>query len=348
MPSLSARCISAGSLTLAWVLVSTSPLVRAGVKNAVLVPDQTTACFFGGAEASLTFTLAAVEESKLRVTWQLTTLEKRPLAQGEETLPAASRKVQRLRIALKLPLVKAGVILPVMLHVQVAAGPAAKVTAAYEKPLWIFPLDPFAERTQWLKELGISLFDPDGKTSEILTKLGVPFELTRNVAELGDIARGIIVIAEGLSFQDYRELPDVLAKAAARNVPVLCLAPSAGTMALPLGGPSLPTRVSFRQHDAITALDKRFDAAGWGADAGIVAGRIAVKAVDDQVVGEVQQGREGWPWLEIDFAHKGSKLIVCGFGIMQHWDANPTPRFMLAALLEYLQGKNRGTQVKEP
>jgi hypothetical protein len=83
----------------------------------------------------------------------------------------------------------------------------------------------------------------------------------------------------------------------------------------------------------------------------------------------------GWPWLDIDFSKVGSslvessqsrsnspagstevskekeganpdegselpkdgnRLVVCGFGLVDHWDASPSARFFLARLFEEL------------
>ncbi len=55
-----------------------------------------------------------------------------------------------------------------------------------------------------------------------------------------------------------------------------------------------------------------------------------------QVVARVVEGDAGWPWLEVGFSAKRGKLIVCGFGLVKKWDAGPTPRFLLARLLDYM------------
>ena len=106
-------------------------------------------------------------------------------------------------------------------------------TARYEQPLWFFPAHPFAQRAEWLKDLKITLFDPAVTTAPVLKAMEIPFEETRNVAALEELKEGLLLVGEGVSFEDERALPEMLFKAAARGLPVLCLAPAKGTLPLP-------------------------------------------------------------------------------------------------------------------
>jgi hypothetical protein len=75
-------------------------------------------------------------------------------------------------VAIRLPGqdVREGVVLETRLAVSIYAAGKDRPEAAYDKTLWILPENPFVARTQWLKTLKITLFDPQGTTAELLTK----------------------------------------------------------------------------------------------------------------------------------------------------------------------------------
>ena len=54
------------------------------------------------------------------------------------------------------------------------------------------------------------------------------------------------------------------------------------------------------------------------------------------VVGKVDSGDGGWPWIEMNYAERRGKIVICGFGIIEKWAAGPTPRYMFVKLLESL------------
>jgi hypothetical protein len=82
----------------------------------------------------------------------------------------------------------------------------------------------------------------------------------------------------------------------------------------------------------------------------VVASTLALKAEDGAVVAEVGSGADGWPWLEAEYPTRTGRLIVCGFALFgKAWDAGPTPRYLLARLLEVTTPKtdDRDPQQKE-
>lgn len=102
---------------------------------------------------------------------------------------------------------------------------------------------------------------------------------------------------------------ETIVQAAARGVPVLCLAPGEGSIALPgsadAESPS-PAGLSLRREDAIAELDKRLDAIAWPPKGSVAACRLAVKGDRERVVAEVTQERQAWPWIEARYAGKGN------------------------------------------
>jgi hypothetical protein len=47
-------------------------------------------------------------------------------------------------------------------------------------------------------------------------------------------------------------------------------------------------------------------------------------------------GAGGWPWVEIRWS-QGSKLVLCGLGLIGQWDVCPAPQYGFLKLLGYLE-----------
>jgi len=306
-----------------------------------LSPLEAWSAVFGGARSEFHFAVTARKPFRGLAGWSLT-VNGRVIARREEALAVEPAKEGRITIALDIPPVKEGVIVQAVLSLSLYVEDRGQAEASLRKPLWVFSHNPFADRTEWLKELKIHLFDPEGKTRQALEKMGVPFSETGNVESLPDFRDGLVIVGEGVSFEDYRGLPEIMVRAAAGGVPVLCLAPSGGRLVLPGSeGAELPkpAALALRGNDVITELDKRLDALAWPPDGKVVASSLSVRADRGRVVAEVGEGGAAWPWAEARFAEKRGRLLVCGFGLMRAWEAGPSPRFLFARLLEHLTEK---------
>jgi len=293
---------------------------------------------FGRSEVAFHFTVAAAEATSAG--WRLV-IDNRVISRGEANIRPQPGKPATIEAKIAVPPVKAGVIIPATLIVIVAAEGSAAPAATLEKRLWIFSDSPFTDRSEWLKSLDIHLYDPLGKTAERLEKAKVPFRLIGNIEALAEPGENVVLIGEGLSFADYRALPEMMALAAAAGHPVLCLAPAKGSLPIPgAGGVELPApaRIILRHNDIITELDKRLDADAWPAG-DITAANLAISCRDNLASIEVVKDRNNWSWLELAYRHR---LVLCGFGIIARWDDGPTPRFLLARLLEYVSGEPAG------
>ena len=245
-----------------------------------------------------------------------------------------------------VPEVKEGVIIQALLSLSVIQEGTKEALADFEKTIWIFPEDPFANRKKWLKNVKIHLFDPEKKTGELFEKAEIPFEAVQNIDSVTEIANGVVLIGEGVLFKDYRGLSEMMVKTAARGIPVLCLAAADGEMTIPgMGSVDLPcpTSMAFRQSDIITELDKRLDANAWPPDGKVVVSTIMLKGKKGPVIGKIQKGGDEWPWMEMNFGKpvrqaqgRHGRLVMCGFGIIEKWESGPTPRFLFAKILEYI------------
>ena len=284
---------------------------------------------FGGQDAVFHATVAGVPASNGRLTWSFQ-VHGAVAARGEKSGTDAE-------IVLAVPPVKPGVILDARLTVGWQADGASD--ARLEKPLWIFPEDPFLDRQEWLRRLDIRLFDPERTTAGVLEDAGVPFKSVRNPETLGDAEVSIVLVGEGLSFDDYKALPAILTQAAAKGIPVLCLASSSGAFPIPGSNGvegSSPVEVAFRRADIITRMDKRLDATAWPPDGEMVTRNLTLKADRQGVVGEVADAVDGWPWMEARYGHQRTALVLCQFPLVSRWKDGPTPRFLFQNLLEYI------------
>jgi hypothetical protein len=162
------------------------------------------------------------------------------------------------------------------------------------------------------------------------------------------VKEGFILVGEGVSFKDDAGLGETLVRAAARGLPVLCLAPKEGSFPLPGAegaGLPVPVGMELRREEVITRVDKRLDAKAWPPSGSVVASGLTLKAEEGKVVAEAAAGGAGWPWLEVEYADRG-RLAVCGFAVVQRWDATPTPRYFFAGVLKRLAGDEKREPTK--
>ena len=296
--------------------------------------------FFGGAEAVLHVALPADQAATgSRLAWELT-VEQRVIARREQTLAPIDAGQAGCDLRFALPPVKEGVIMPVSLTLALLSAAGRGTPAAtLSRTLWLFPADPFSGRLAALRTQRLRVFDPEGTTRGILGAAGVPHEAVRDPNAIDRQAPGTLVVAPGVSLASHRGLWPLLVGLAAQGHRVLWLSPAGGEVPLPgLGaetGLPAPVRVSFRGSDVIAELDKRLDAAAWPPAGSPVCARLRLKADRGRVLGEFGSGPDGWPWVAMDFAGQG-RLVVCGFAVIERWEAGPTPRFLLARILDWL------------
>jgi hypothetical protein len=216
--------------------------------------------------------------------------------------------------------------------------------ARKELRLWLFPDDPIGPRSEWLRSLDITLFDPAENTAKQFDSSKLPYRSVHNAAALDDPAqRGMLVIGEGISLHRQRSLAETALHAAASGRRVLLLAPTDGSLTvpgtagddLPEGG--IPSELRFARQHVITELEKRLDAQAWtGCDDTVPASKLLIESRRSQVEATVSDEPRAWPWLEVHFPENQGVLVMCGFRVIEHWNDSPTPRFLLIRLLESL------------
>ncbi len=336
-------------LCLPVVALGTLPAAAAPAAERVTISAQEAwSGLFGGQDVTFNYTISSPEDLRGRLGWWLS-VDGRTLARGEVAFAAGANRPGRAAVRFKSPQTKPGVIVDARLAIRVLAPGRNEIPAGHDRILRIFPRDPFALRSAWLKKLKITLFDPPGETATVLQRANIPFHQVHNPAAMRQMTDGLLVVGQGISFEEHRGLPESLVRLAAGGVPVICLAPSAGKLSMPGANPpqpELPTpkRVVLRRQDAITALDKRLDAAGWPPDGQLVASTISITADGSRVMGRVGKERTGWPWIEVHYPGRRATLLICGFGIVDRWDAGPTPRYLFAQMLEFVTTPKNTTE----
>jgi len=254
---------------------------------------------------------------------------------GEVMLLGGSDSPQQI-VQIPTPPLRDNVVLPVQLQMTWTAGDKKY---HHTRPLFIFSRNPFAVRQAFLEEAQIKLFDVDGETAELLDAHEIPHSRLLNLSAMDRLTEGIVLIGEGVSFRQQRRLAETLFQAAQRGVSVLCLAPSEGALC-PLtseeNGQFLqPSRLLLERENVVLRYDKRFDKIP-------TLSYLALEPRRNEVVISDANDQGGWSWLELEFPPEATKkktpgrLIVCGLGMVSHWEASPVPRYLFVHLLEEL------------
>ena len=335
LSSSPARRAAVGGLLMVFLV--NGGLLCAAETNAITILEPWSNVF-GGKESVFHVSVTGPGMANGRLGWQLAA-DGRTLARGEAAIDVGASGLGSVALRIAVPAVKAGVILSTRL--QILALDSGREVGRCEKPLWVFPEDPFAGRSEWLKSLKIKLFDPTGKTGKRFAVVGVPCTEIRSMDSLAAIKDGLVVIGEGISFREYRGLAGSMNKAAAGGARVLCLAPEAGEVPLPFAGSgetTAPSSIKFEREEAVTRLDKRLDPTGWAPDGTSRVAGFAITGERGPVKAEVGNDPGNWSWIEADYAGSKGKCIMCGLGIVGKWDDSPTPRFLLVKLLEEVSG----------
>jgi hypothetical protein len=288
---------------------------------------------FAGRVVEYHATLRNAQQSTPAIGWSLM-VGGRTVAAGQTDAPQPGQS--DVVIKLPVPAVKPGVALDAELRLA-ARIDAQSVTLV--RQLAIFPADAFSPLRLHAERLGIVLFDPAKTTAKTLTEAGLPFKTVRTAEALEATDARLLLIAEGLPADRYNNLPAVLCSAAAKGHTAICLAPSSGRWKLPqLSGedPEVES-VAIERGTAIKRLDKRLDAAPWPGrqHQEISSSGLVFKPKSTILEGQVKSSSDSWPWVELKY-RSGGRVVFCGYRLMAAWDTNPTPRYMLARLIEQL------------
>jgi hypothetical protein len=327
------RTVLAELMFLTWFTGS----VQAQEAKPLLQPREPWTNLLADQDVALQFSVAS--DVKGRLTWTFAAANGRVYdrGRGEAKVPGGGKPV---KVTLRTPPLNPGVVQEAKLTVSLIADGKELAGAGYEKTIWVFPADPFADRHQWLARLRIKLYDPaaPAKTTALFKELKIPFEEVPRLAGLAEVHGGVIIIGEGASLQEEPDLMPALLRAATRGVRVVCLAPATGSFVVPGTLPdAAPGILTLARQDVIGKLDKRLDSVSWPPAGSSVGRSLALKAEEGKVVAEITPGAKGWSWLAVDFPQKKGRLVVSCFSMIDSWQASPTPRYLLARILENLE-----------
>jgi hypothetical protein len=293
---------------------------------------------FGGEKSVMHFSISSEAPTSYRADWRLS-INDRTLARHEATVGTVANRPQIQDVDIEIPEVRPDAIVSSDLTVTLSTIDDTTELASRTKRLWIFPRHPFAGRRQWLESLDITLFDPLGDTARRFTEVEICFRQIDNLDTALDIKRGIFIVGEGLSFDDYRGLPEIMVRLAQRQIGVLCLAPSAGAVRLlsddEYKGMRLE-RLVLEREVIITKLDKRLDATAWPGGQPVVAHRVSLTSTPTSTTAEVSDQLNSWPWLDVSYTSNSGRLVMCGFAIIAGWQSGPTPAYLLRRIFEDL------------
>lgn len=318
------------------ILAISSFVKQASAEDATttIVPIERWSCMFGGQVTKLHFRILKLKTDPLvdgRVQWHYSA-NQRTLDRGEFQV---GRKDQtQVEITLRVPKVRDGVIFKTELTVTYVPRGKNAAEATFEKTLWLFPEDPFVDHRETLKELNLSLFDPEGRTAELFEKIDLPHQRIRNAAALNDGAEhSYVIVGEGTSLIRNRGLAERLLNVAESGGTVLLLAPSEGAIPLPGTDDDLqPGELRFCQHNVIREFDKRLDPKFLPGTDDFAGSKVTLRTRLGRIGMEVSEDGE-WPWLAIEYPETKGRLVFCGFSLVKHWNDGPTPRFLLNRIL---------------
>jgi hypothetical protein len=311
-----------------------SERAEAADATAAIVSVERWSCLFGGQETTLHFRIVKQKADPAvtgRIQWHYSA-NQRTLDRGEFQIGRDDRA--QAEITLRLPKLRDGVIFKTELTVAYVLRGENVEAATLDKTLWLFPEDPFVDQRKTLEKRELSLYDPEGQTTELFEKIELPHWRIRNAAALGDPTKhSYLIVGEGTSLIRNRGLAERLLSFAAAGGTVLMLAPSEGVLPLPgQDGESQPGELRFRQHDVIREFDKRLDSKSLPGTNDFAGSKVSLRTRLSRIGMEVSEDGN-WPWLTIEYPKTKGRFVFCGFNLIKYWNNGPTPRFLLKQIL---------------
>ncbi|QDU76771.1 hypothetical protein Pan97_38280 [Bremerella volcania] len=342
--AISNRCIP--FLLVVVCLAGLSGVVRAAEEDesiATIAPVSQRSDFFGEQQATLSFQCVSEKPVQGKILWQYSA-GARTLARGEDAIELAAGRPNVFELPIEFPPVREGVIFETQMVVTIIDGDN-ETLAQYTHPIWLFPKDPYTDRREWLEQLDIHLYDPEDTTAKLLEEAKIPHTRITNSNVLADFEGGILLVGSGTSLRKNRGLTDSLITMAERGVRVLCLAPVDGEFPWPTREefPQL-ANVQFSSNEVIRDLDKRLNP-----DFDVLAEQrfgVVLESRRGQLRVNLSEARAAWPWWQVRFTNHGT-CILCCFDMIPTWDTSPTPRFLLANLLEKLSLESHSSPTEQ-
>ncbi len=344
-----ARCVWITSWCIACVLISmrstigdftqAEPAANAWQLKPIKLPVN---CFADRA-TQFAFEVAGPATNGLRGQWLLSA-DRQIFQRGSMRINVTPDKPGELSFEFRTPPVNAGVIAGAKLEVRIIDDQDQPVLAE-EFRLWIYPENPFEIESAWLKSISIEFIEPNQALATRVKQLGPGSAAWQ--AERSRDTKPVLVIG---SQESWDAAVKQRIEQAVRD----------GQRVLSFGVKQSTLELSFQ--NAIKDLDE--------VPAAYVAGKSFVHQVDPRLsvtqlpamgqcritsVGsgalqlDVKNEPSSWIYVECNFdrpeistlsAFAKPKIVTrpqyiyCGLEIDSQWDESPTPRYLLARLLE--------------
>ncbi|TWU45658.1 hypothetical protein Q31b_08340 [Novipirellula aureliae] len=330
-------CVALLSLSAFWCNIGWTE------ESLVANPNSDQTSFFSDENVSYQIDFGTEQPIEGVIQWQLTVLH-RTFGRGDIQIDLKPEQRKSVTLNFQMPHVKTHVIQESTLSLRLAQAGNGDAVTIFQRGLWAFPRDAFADRNAWLNQLDLRLYDPVGDTAKVLDEAEIPFQEIRSIAALATIENGIVIIGEGIEVQSNSGLAETLFSLCADGQRILWFSPANGHFGIPgIGDDSekkRPDHLLLMGSDRLWQLDKRLDTFAWTAEdhqgVGLQladeGGRIVIKFVEPP---------DGWTWLEATFRDTDGQLILCGLQLAEVWNVSPTPRYMLARLLEQLDNSQK-------
>jgi hypothetical protein len=264
------------------------------------------------------------------VYWSVS-VERGVISRGERAVKLAPGQPGVVTIDVTFPELRPGLVVAGALSLEVRSRTGGRAEKAV--PLFVFSPDVIAHRTEWLKSIEISLFDPAQKTAAALEASQIPFQLMDGPGPRGT---GLMIYGEGMEpGRQVNSWPSAVAAARAGRKVIVLASSGAG---LPLdevmaAGDNALVSASLKRNDFIRELDRRLDAGAWPEPARLVASSLHWTARSNAPRLELQPDAEGWSWLDLRYRN-GGRLVWTGVGLIESWESTPAARYLFVKLLE--------------
>ncbi|PAY18986.1 hypothetical protein CKO51_13605 [Rhodopirellula sp. SM50] len=322
------------------VLVAAFCQTAAGDDETLHIAWQSSPALFANQDFDYQLQLTSRHATRGRLSWQLKLLH-RTLGRGERSLDLQATKTTTVDLPLRIPPLKPGVAREATL--QVSFVTADQESTSELRKLWLFSRDPFADRQQWLQHFEIALYDPKGKTGELFSQGKIPYRMIRSLDASNSNRRGVVIIAPGVSLKSKPSLAQTAWELAAGGRIVLWFAPRDGSFDLDFSAENkAPGNFSLAGSTIVKRLDHRLDRGHWsGRETDTIGLKLGVRRNRPQL--QVTSGADGWFWFEAEFENPAGRLIVCGGDLTDRWEESPTPRYLLAAMLQYADNEHHNS-----
>mgnify|MGYP003605215339 CR=1 FL=1 len=310
----------------ALLLVGVAALARAEDPASIRLATGPS-CVFAERTAAWRVTVSDGAAYAGSVAWSLA-LDGGVVARREQNVAIRPEAPAELDLQIDLPAVRAGVEVEGRLSATLLDG-QRQLRTELEIPVWTFGQDPAVQKKQWLKELDLRVYDPEGGTLQKLNDLGWPCRILANLAAVETLGDATLIVGEGCSLRSQRGLMESVLRAAQHGARVVFLAPTDGEFSPPgtTEAASGPTALHFYEAAFAQTLDKRV---------AVPAQRAALRLTGTRAGALVTvEAAGGWSCLEARWANGGTLLLV-GYGLLDTWEDSPVPRHLLFKMLEYV------------